>query len=858
MNTQLTPMMKQYLDIKKKHPDEILFFRLGDFYEMFLEDAIAASKILDIALTSRQNDVPMCGVPYHAAESYIARLLKAGRRIAICEQMEAVPSSGTVVRREVVRVITPGTVVEANLLGGDDHNFLGSIVIADESIGMAFIDVSTGDFLVVSIPRSLDAFRGQIARFSPKEIVLRESADPEDDAFADHLRRLGIATCRINDWYYDAGYLDGVIREVLGLANIKGLGIDTPVEIMAAGSILHYLKDAHRRALAHLKLPQRLTAAERMVLDDATIASLELVRNQNDGTRQRTLLSVLDHTRTAMGRRALERRVLEPLVNRVEIEKRLDVAQFFFEFHDLASRLRDALGGIADIERLVSRFTVGKVFPRDFLALKNSLLAAADVKALLAGQPHELVSALASLIPDTSEIAGRIAATVSDDPALTPEQGRVIREGFSDELDRLYALKRDSRAWLLKYEDGEKKKLGIPTLRVRYNRVVGHYIEVSKGQTSKVPETYYRKQTLVGSERYTTDELQKYEEDILSATERTVALENAGMENLKAFILERRTIIQQTAGAVAEADFHCSLARAAMENRFVRPSFNDEGRTRIVAGRHPTVEKYYTAEVFIPNDVELDADGNVIMILTGPNMSGKSTYIRMTALIQLMAQVGSFVPADEADLSICDRIFTRIGASDNIARGESTFLVEMNEAAVILNNATDHSLIIMDQIGRGTSTYDGLSIAWAVVEYILRYIRARTLFATHYHELTSLGERRGVVNCNVLVREHLHGVEFLHRVAPGAADKSYGIHVARLAGIPREITSRAAKILEGLERRPAAARLREREDGGPAGQLEIFNAANHRVIQAIRNVDLDAITPLEALNELSRLKKAIE
>jgi DNA mismatch repair protein MutS len=859
MDSKLTPMMKQYLDTKKKFPHEILFFRLGDFYEMFFEDAHTASRILDIALTSRQNDVPMCGVPYHAAESYIARLIKAGHRVAICEQMEAVPSSGTIVRREVTRVITPGTVIEANLLQSDDHNFLGSVVIGPASIGLAFIDISTGDFFLSSIEKSHDLFRGEIARFNPRECIVRELDGCTGDDFTAYLKNRGIPLNKINDWLYDADYLTGTIRDTFKLSGIGGLGITEQMEILAAGSILEYLKDTHRRAFDHLKLPRRIISSEYMVLDEATIGNLELVKNQYDGTKTRTLYAVLNRTATAMGRRMLERNLLQPLLLRDEIERRLDTVQYFFEYHDLARRTGEILSGVFDMERILSRFTMGKIFPRDFLALRSSITASARLKSLLAEQPHDQCNRLSGSMPDLSALARSIEDTIDDDPALTPEQGRVVRKGLDAELDRFYELKKDARGWIAEYQEEEKKRLGIPTLKVKYNRVLGYYLEVSKGQSAKVPDDYLRKQTLVGGERYTTEKLQRFESDILGASESIVRIETRIMEDLHRMILEHRPQIQSLAASVGEADYFCSLATAAIENRFTRPRFNDAGVMSIAEGRHPVVEKFYTGEVFIPNDIHLDGGDSITMLITGPNMSGKSTYIRMAAIIQLMAQIGSFVPVSSADLSPVDRIFTRIGASDNISRGESTFLVEMNETAVILNNATPRSLIIMDEVGRGTSTYDGLSIAWAIVEYLSRYIRAKTFFATHYHELTRLGGRNGIINCNVLVREHLNGVEFLHRVVPGAADKSYGIHVARLAGIPRDITSRAAKILERLEKssRGSAARTPDAEE--PASeQLEIFNASNHLVLQAIRTINVDEITPLEAINELNRLKKMVE
>ncbi len=855
---KLTPMMKQYLEIKKKNQNEILFFRMGDFYEMFFEDATVASKILDIALTSRQNDIPMCGIPYHAAESYITRLIKAGHRVAICEQMETTPSIGNIVKREVVRIITPGTIVESNLLQSDDNNFLASIIIGKENLGLAFIDISTGDFYLSSIDKQLDLFRGEITRFNPKEVVLKESNDPEDTRFTEHITNREIPVYRINEWYYDLDYMTDIIKKVFRLANIKGLGFTSEIELLAAGSILKYLTETHKKTFDHLKYPQRILSSDYMILDDATISNLELVQNQNDGSKVRTLFSVLNYTKTAMGRRALERAILQPLLVQDEIEKRLDMVQYFFEYHEFTDKIQSILKGVFDLERLISRFTIGRSFSRDYISLVNSVNASLEIKKLLSEQPHESFTGISKAIPQVKELSERINKTIVDEPALSPEQGRVIREGLIAELDRLYQLKTDAKSWIMNYQQEEKERLNITTLKVKYNRVLGYYIEVSKSHISKVPDNYFRKQTLVGSERYTTEKLQKFESDILSASDKIIQIEKEEIEKLHAEVLRYRDKLQDMAKIIGEIDFYCSLALASIENRFVRPSFNNEKKTRIKEGRHPIVEKYYTQEVFIPNDIFMDHSENLIMIITGPNMSGKSTYIRMAAIIQLVAQIGCFVPATDANISIADRIFTRIGASDNISRGESTFLVEMNETAVILNNATENSLIIMDEVGRGTSTFDGLSIAWAVVEYILRYISAKTLFATHYHELTELGKRQGVSNFNVLVKEHLSGVDFLYKVVPGAADKSYGIHVAELAGIPKEITAKANKILERLEKSAQRKSLQKNSEDESYEQLEIFNAANHRVIQAIRNINLDTLTPLDALNELSNLKKIIE
>ena len=848
--------MKQYMQIKKLHHDDILFFRMGDFYEMFFDDAHTASKILDIALTARQNDIPMCGIPYHAAESYIARLIKAGKRVAICEQMESVPSSGTIVKREVTRIITPGTVIESNLLQSDDNNFLASVIIDTDRIGLAFIDISTGDFFLSSIPRSLALFRGEITRFSPSEVVFRDGDSTDDSAYGDYLKNREIPLYRINDWLYDRDYMKDLICEIYGTASTKGLGIEGDLDIITAGSILQYLRETHKKAFEHLKHPQVLISSTSMLLDDATISNLELVRNMQDGSRNRTLFSVLNHTRTAMGRRILERNILQPLLDLGAIEKRLDTVQYFFEFHELTSAIREKLKDIHDIERVVSRFTLGRIFPRNFLALKHSIIAAQSIKSLLMEQPHDSPVELGKAIPDLTGLADAIDRAIDDDPALSPEQGRVIRKGFSAKLDRLHDLKSNAKEWIVAYQEEEKEKLGISTLKIKYNKILGYYMEVSKGQAGNVPKDYYRKQTLVGSERFTTEKLQNFEADILSSSEKIIKLEKEEIEKLRQQVCACQKTIQELAMVIADIDFYCSLASAALADRFVRPILDANGSAHIQEGRHPMVEKYYTREVFVPNDVVLDTDENIIKIITGPNMSGKSTYIRMAAVIQLMTQVGSFVPAVSAHLSVVDRIFTRIGASDNIARGESTFLVEMNETANILNNSTSESLIVMDEVGRGTSTYDGLSIAWAIIEYILRYTRAKTLFATHYHELTRLGGKKGITNYNVLVKEHINGVDFLHKVVRGAADRSYGIHVAKLAGIPKQIVSRADKILERLESGKQHSVPDEQDHADE--QLEIFNASNHLVVQAIKNIDVDSITPIDALNEINRLKKLIE
>jgi DNA mismatch repair protein MutS len=859
MEEKLTPMIKQYIDIKKKHQEEILFFRMGDFYEMFYDDAKTASKILDIALTSRQNDIPMCGIPYHAAESYIARLIKAGKRVAICEQLETVPSSGPIVRREVVRIVTPGTIIDSNLLNSDDNNYLCSVYISRSEMGLAFVDLSTGDFFYSASEKNYDIFKGEIAKFNPGEAIIYSRSFETDSVFTEFIKNRSIPVHTLNEWIYEKEYLTEVICSTMGVHSLKGLGIDSDTEIIAAGSILQYLNETQKRIPGHLKNPRKIMSEDSMILDETTIINLEIIDNQNDNSKNRTLFSVLNYTFTPMGRRTLERNLLQPLVYKEAIEERLNMVEFFYNRPELSGEIAAVLKEIYDMERILSRFTLGRMQTRNFISLKQSLFASMRLKKILAD--HEISSTgIASVtgdMPDMENLAEKIHQAISDDPALSPDHGRVIREGFIPELDEIYELKTSAKNWMLRYQEEEKTRLGANTLKVKYNKILGYYIELSKNQASSVPDDYIRKQTLVGSERYTTEKLQKFESDILSASDRIIEIEKNEIEKLRLEVIKEQRDIQKTASAVGYLDFVCSLASAAVRNRYVKPLINDNNYLSIKGGRHPVVEKYYTKEVFIPNDILLDDDEKIINIITGPNMSGKSTYIRMCAIIQLLAQTGSFVPAESADVFIADRIFTRIGASDNLSRGESTFLVEMNETAGILNNATHKSLIIMDEVGRGTSTYDGLSIAWAVVEYILRYIKAKTLFATHYHELTDLGSKKGIVNFNVLVKETINSVEFLHKVVPGSADKSYGIHVAKLAGLPGNVISRSSRILEKLEK-SSSSRKRTADDNSNAEQLEIFNASNHLIIQALKGMNPDNMTPIDAINELNRLKKMIE
>lgn len=859
MKTKLTPMLKQFLEIKKKYQEEILFFRMGDFYEMFFEDAHTASQVLDIALTKRQNDVPMCGIPFHASESYITRLIKAGHRVAICEQLETTPSEGTIVKRDVVRIVTPGTVIESNLLASDDNNFLASIVLDTKAISFAFVDVSTGDFFIAEINRSIDMFKGIITRFSPREILFKGTDIPEDEPYSSYLELVNASQNRINDWLYDRDYMTNTIKEVLKVTSLEGISINSGPLILAAGSVLEYLKETHKKSIEHLKFPRIINASDHMMLDDSTILNLELITNNWDNSKSKTLFSVLNHTKTAMGRRLLERNILEPLTDLHLINARLDAVQYLVEYREMSETLQTRFKEIQDLERLLSRFTMGKTFPKDIIALAQTLKSTSTIKTLFNEHQESPLAEKAERLPELGKFGEKLLIAIVEEPALTPEQGRIIAEGNIAELDELYTIKEKSREWILAYQEEEKKKYDIPTLKIKYNRVQGYYIEVSKTHTSKVPDEYLRKQTLVNAERYTTEKLQKFETDILTAADKIISIETKEITRLIATILEKSLDIQLTAEIIAELDYFSSLASAATENNYIRPEMTDSKMTQINGGRHPVVEKYFTREVFIPNDVYFDGSDNILKIITGPNMAGKSTYMRMAAIIHLMAQIGSFVPAEKAILGAVDRIFTRIGASDNISRGESTFLVEMNETATILNNATDRSLVIMDEVGRGTSTFDGMSLAYAIVEYLALYIKSHTLFATHYHELTELESMKGVTNYNVMVKESIQGVEFLHKVVKGSADRSYGIHVAKLAGIPRDITSKAEEILKKLEGKKKSGKSPAKQ--GPTkdhSQVDLFNAANHLLVKAIKGIDVDKLTPLEALNEINRLKNLID
>ena len=847
MEHKITPLMRQYLDIKEKHPDEILFFRLGDFYEMFFDDAKKASAALDITLTKR-NQIPMCGVPYHSSENYIMRLIKSGFNVAICEQTETVPSDGPIVKREVVRIITPGTVTETNLIASESNNFISSIVISDGKTAIASADISTGDFIVSAFTTNYDFFRGELSKHSPVEALFYNSEGKSDPRYLQYLELRGIKQAAVSEWLYDPEYLTERILSALGLTSLKGINLDGSAQIAAAGSLVEYIKSRSRDAVKILRTPKHIRFDSEMVLDESAIVNLELISSQADGSKTRSLLSVIDRTKTSPGKRYLEKALLRPLASKADIEKRHMMVEELFMKDSLLSNITNALSSIRDIERIFSRISVNKFIPADFINLSESLKNTHLFRELLS--KTEQFSSIADNLHDHSRIIGLIDSAILKEPAVSVDAGRVVAENFNSELDRLYSLKNDARDFLLKYESEEKERLAVPTLKIRYNRVYGYYIEISKGQAEKAPADYMRKQTLVNAERFTTEKLQAFETDALSSGEKAAELEKEIIETIRDAVIHDKTEILNTACIFAEIDFHSSLARCAIENNYVKPVMTDSV-IKIKNGRHPVVEKFLKGEPFIPNDVDFDGD-SILKIITGPNMAGKSTYIRMAAVIQILAQTGSFVPAEHAQLQVCDRVFARIGAFDNIARGESTFLVEMAETASILNSATGNSLIVMDEVGRGTSTYDGMSLAQAIAEHIVTSIKAKTLFATHYHELTALEDKTRIENLTVSVKETINGVEFLHKVIRGFTGKSYGIHVASLAGIPKEVTAAAKKYLEKHEKKPSKKMEIPDDNNGP----DLFSVSS-KAIDELKNLDTDNITPIEALNEIARLKRMV-
>ena len=888
--TDLTPLMKQYREIKRQHLDAILLFRMGDFYEMFDQDAVTASKVLEITLTARNKskgiETPLCGFPYHAAEGYIAKLIRRGFKVAVCEQVEDPKLAKGIVKREVIRVVTPGTVLDSNLLDAKDNNYLASLYPSKEGFGLAFLDISTGDFIVAEVDgkSNLAELDTLFSRLTPREIVIPKGYQA-DIRLSNLLHQYTRALNTYDDWTYDRITAQRTLLDHFKTASLDGFGCGMMKDgISAAGAALRYIEDTQKKNLSNIRHLKPFYSRAYMVLDATCQRNLELVRNNYDNSGTGTLLSILDCTVTSMGGRKLREWMLNPLMDVREIELRHDTVGEFKEGYQLRSELRTALGAVHDLERLISRISLGVANARDLLALKHSVTGLPRVKGLIAGCESRLVYDIQEGWDQLEDVFQLIESAIHDDPPHTLREGRLIKKGYDKELDALHVISSDGKGWIAGIERRERERTGISSLKVSYNRVFGYYIEVTKSNLADVPHDYIRKQTLANAERFVTPELKEYEDKVLGAEDKILNLEYRLFQLVQDSIASQTARIQDMARRLALLDCLASLAEVAAKNNYARPTVLDNDTLRITEGRHPVIEQISLEERFIPNDTLLDCEENQLVILTGPNMAGKSTYMRQVGLITIMAQMGSFIPAREAQIGLVDRVFTRVGAADFLARGQSTFMVEMNETANILNNATDRSLIILDEIGRGTSTFDGISIAWAVAEYIHTTLRARTLFATHYHELTELALTMDrVKNYTVSIKEWNDQIIFLRRVVEGGADKSYGIQVARLAGLPHTVIARAKEVLANLEKAEfnemgepvAAPKSGEGHtgqgqrgtknvitgiagDGGSASpQLGLFASEAGLLFKEISDLNLDSLTPLDALNKLHELKKKI-
>ena len=886
MTEASTPLMRQYAAIKKEHPHALVFFRLGDFYELFFDDAIVASRELQITLTSRNKEkgvsVPMCGVPYHSADGYISKLIRKGFKVAICEQMEDPRLAKKLVRREVTRVITPGTAADSSL-NSEDNNFLAALAGSGNAVGFAALDLSTGEFRATEF-RGEDAQRridDELQQLRPREVLFASSAplfDAADSRKADagssslqpitRARRDGVswAETPLDDWIFAADHAIPLLENHFGVLSLEGFGLaGKSAAATAAGAILYYIRSTQRGTLEHIDRIGFYERQDCLVLDAVTVRNLELIEPLFAGPGEGvTLLRAIDATLTPMGKRLLRSWMLRPALDLPEINARLDAVQV--EVADLIGReeLRRSLDGILDLERLLSRVTLETANPRDVLALSASLAKVPAVKAALAHFHAVRLQSLKESLDALDDLRARVEQTIVPEPPLTFADGGVIRAGVDAALDELRELSRNSKQYLAQVEQRERQRTGIGSLKVKFNSVFGYYLEISKPNLPLVPTDYERKQTLVNAERFTTPELKEYESKILDAQEKISEIERRLFNEVRTEIAGCARRIRQTALALAQVDLLASFAHTAAARNYCRPQFDDSSDMEIVEGRHPVIEQQEltaSTDRFVPNDLYLNSTTDAILILTGPNMGGKSTYLRQAALTVVLSQMGSFVPARSVRMGAVDRVFTRIGASDNLARGRSTFMVEMTETAAILHTATPRSLILLDEIGRGTATYDGLAIAWAAIEYIHARTRAKTLFATHYHELTELADcLSGVKNFHVSVKETGAGIVFLRKVQPGSADRSYGIEVAKLAGLPLEVINRAREVLaehENTEHRLTSGLAEDELAGTSQVQLTMFTPLSEKIVQQLRDADLDHLTPLEALNLLAELKKQL-
>ncbi len=869
--------MTHYMETKKQYPDCILFYRLGDFYEMFFDDALTASRELEITLTGKEcgleERAPMCGVPYHAVDSYLYKLVQKGYKVAIAEQVEDPKLAKGLVKREVIRVVTPGTITSSQALDERKNNFLMGIVYMGDTFGISVCDITTGDYLVTEVEgeRSL---LDEIHKFAPSEIICNEAFYMSSVDLEELKNRYHVAVSSLDNHYFSDESCRKVLREHFRVNNLDGLGLgDYDTGIIAAGAVLEYLYQTQKTSLSHIVTITPYTTGQYMVIDTSTRRNLELVETLREKQRRGSLLWVLDKTKTAMGARLMRNFIEQPLVHREEILARQNAVEELNMSYISREELREYLNPVYDLERLIGRISYRSANPRDLIAFRNSLEMLPHIKGILGEFNSPLLKEIWKDLDTLEDLYQLIEAAIVDDPPILTREGGMIKDGFHEEADKLRHAKTEGTSWLAELEAKERDKTGIKNLKIKYNKVFGYYLEVTNSFKELVPDYFVRKQTLANAERYTTSELKELEDVILGAEDKLFSLEYELFCQVRDKIGSEVGRIQATAKAIAGLDVFCSLSLVATRNNYVKPKINEKGSIHIKNGRHPVVELMLKDDLFVANDTVLDNNKNRISIITGPNMAGKSTYMRQTALIVLMAQIGSFVPADGADIGVCDRIFTRVGASDDLASGQSTFMVEMTEVANILRNATRSSLIILDEIGRGTSTFDGLSIAWAVVEYIsnTKVLGAKTLFATHYHELTELeGTMSGVTNYCIAVKEQGDDIVFLRKIVKGGADKSYGIQVAKLAGVPEPVIARAKELVEELSSADITVKAREiaeasanvtqkrtvtKPDEVDLNQMTIFDTVrNEDIIREIEGIEINEITPMEALNILSRLQ----
>ncbi len=872
----ISPMMKHYLETKEKNPGCIVFYRLGDFYEMFFDDAKLVSKELELTLTGKdcglEERAPMCGVPHHAADVYIKKLVDRGYRVAICEQVEDPKTAKGIVKREVVRIVTPGTILNQEGLEDEKNNYICCVAARNGEYGFAIADISTGRCMISEL-KNKGRLLDEIYKFSPAEILCDDESLNGAVNSEEISNRIQTSVNKLPDWYFDENGCEKIITDHFK-GRLEGLGlVDFPLGVIAAGALFQYLFETQKTQLSQMNTITPYVADRYMLIDSFTRRNLELTETMREKTKKGSLLWVLDKTGTAMGARMLRSFMEQPLIDKDEIEERLSCVEELCEKPIDRDEMREYLSSVYDLERLISRIANKSANPRDLIAFKTSLQVLPYIRRLLENFDCDLINKIKEELDPCEDIASLIEAAISDDPPLQMRDGDIIKSGYNEKVDEFRQAKQNGKQWLLELEDREKERTGIKNLKIKYNRVFGYYLEVTNSFKELVPEDYVRKQTLTNAERFTTQELKNLEDIILGAEDKLSSLEYDIFCEVREHISDNIARIQKTAASVAALDAFASLSYVAMRNRFVRPSLNNEGVIDIKEGRHPVVEQVIPNDMFIPNDTYLDNTDCLISVITGPNMAGKSTYMRQNALIVLMAQMGSFVPAASANIGICDRIFTRVGASDDLASGQSTFMVEMTEVANILRNATANSLLILDEIGRGTSTFDGLSIAWAVIEHIAdrKKLGAKTLFATHYHELTELeGKLSGVKNFCIAVKEKGDDIVFLRKIIRGGADKSYGIQVARLAGVPESVLQRAKELGEQLVDADITSKVKDiaennqslennvKEDTAEYRQLSLFdNTIENDVADEIRKLDVANMTPMEALNILYELQKKL-